>query len=79
MKITYDPKTTSLAALELYLRILDHLTYYQNPKFNTILKMKEAIESIKDKSDREEFKKYFNDEFGGTHTEGKTAWEYYKG
>ena len=78
MRQSYDPKLVTDEAKVLWFKINDYLIMADDPKFETIRAFRNRIERVKDPTDREELKKYFESEFSGSHTIQTGAWGYYK-
>ena len=71
----YDPEPKTFEAKLLHIRILDYLIAESNPKFSSKVIIRQHIDNLKDASDKENMKKYFEREFAGSKP---SAWEYYK-
>ena len=79
-EVSSDPDSNikSDVGLKLYFFLMDYVTTSSDPKYNTVMAIKNAIiKRIKDPAELEAFKQIFNREFGGGHTTGKDAWEYH--
>jgi len=74
----HPPKLVSEEGNRLYERILDYLIMADDPSFNVIVGFRNKIERLDYPEDKAELKKEFEKEFGGDHTKGTTAWDYYK-
>ena len=79
-EVASDPDSSikSDEGLKLYFFLMDYVTMASDPKYNTIMAIKNAIiKRVKDPAELEAFKQIFNREFGGDHTTDKTAWDYH--
>jgi hypothetical protein len=75
----YDPKLVTREGNKLYMDILDYLMVADDPSYERIRRFRNAIARLTVVGDRLELIKYFNSEFGGSHTAAAgSAWEYYK-
>lgn len=75
----FAPETKTREASQLYMDMLDYLLMTDDPKYNRIVGFRRKINAIQDPSDKAELIKYFNHDFGGSHTTYSSggAWEYY--
>ena len=78
LKETYTPKLTRFKAIGLYTRILDFLLLSEGLSYNRIVKFRKEIAILDYQQDKEELKRYFNQEFGGYFISKGEAWDYYK-
>lgn len=77
-KEIYNPRLTTPDAKALWFNVNDYLTMADDPQYEHIRRIRSRIDRIKDSRDKSEMIKYFESEFGGSHTKATTAWEYYK-
>jgi len=77
-KEIYNPQLTTEDAKKLWFAVSDYMLMADDPRYETICTIKRKIEKLQDAHDREEMKKYFISEFGGSHTAKTGVWEYYK-
>jgi len=77
-KKIYDPNLKTDEAKTIWFKMNDYLTFADDPSYKVAMAFRRVIDKISDPSDKEEMKKYFESEFGGSHTKQVGAWEYYK-
>lgn len=75
-KDIHRPTLVGSDARALYMKILDYFLIADDPKFEKLKLFRRAIDRVSSASDKDELKKYFNDE--ADPGSGRTAWEYYK-
>jgi len=73
---SHKPTLVGSDARVLYMKMLDYLLMVDDPKFEKIKSFRRAIDRISNPNDKDELKKYFNDDFSPSGSQ--TAWEYYK-
>jgi hypothetical protein len=77
-KEIYNPKLNTDEAKSLWFKMSDYLVFADDPSYKVAMAFRKAIDKIRDLKDKEEMKKYFESEFGGSHTSTVGAWDYYK-
>lgn len=73
-----DINLITLEAMALHMYILEYLILAEAPLYEHIVVFRKRIDALQNEHDKEQMKAFFEQQFSGPHTEGLTAWEYYK-